>query len=54
MEHGADLGMLEAIPKDILRDCHITAVSDHVKTQESQDNLQGIVFSAHLFSGLHT
>lgn len=40
--------------KDILRDCHVTADSDHVKTQESQDNLQGTVISAHLFFGLNT
>lgn len=46
--------MPAAAPKGILRDCHITAVRDHVQTQERQDSIQGILFSAHLFSGLHT
>lgn len=37
-----------------MRDCHIAAISGHVKTQESQDSPWGIAFSAHLFSGART
>lgn len=53
-EHAAGQGKLEAIPKDILRNCHIAAASGHVKTQESHNSPQGIAFYAHLFSGVHT